>query len=654
MSSPETEVERLRRRLEREHRTRLEAERIAEQTTSHLYDRQRELELLQAVATAANEASNLEEVLRATIDGICAHIRWPAGHAYISTPPDGQLVSSGIWHLDDPARFERLRRVSAARVFAPGEGLPGLTVETGAPVWIENVMEDERFPRRATLAAGTVQTALGFPVLVGAQAVAMVELFTDRAIKRDDDVLALVGQIGTQLGRVAERMRARDQIAHQALHDPLTGLPNRALLLDRLRSALARSARSPSLTGVLFIDFDRFKVVNDSLGHAQGDRLLVEAGGRLDQALRPGDTVARLGGDEFVVLCEELEQESEALRLAERLHLALLAPFALDGEDQHLMTASIGVALARVGEVDAEAVLQNADAAMYRAKGLGGGRHELFDETMRDRVFERLRTERTLHHAIDHDQLRLHYQPMVSLEDRSRHGVEALVRWQDPDRGLVPPAQFIPLAEESGLILQIGNWVLREACRQGARWRAELGSEAPLPVNVNLAARQLAQDDLAETIALALADAGLDPRDLSVEITETALLECADTPARTLAALRELGVQVLLDDFGTGYSSLSYLRQFPVDVLKIDRSFIAELGERPEASAIVEAIVGMGHALGLDVLAEGIETEDQAREVARLGCDLGQGYLFAKPAPADAMNGAPPSTRRSPSRSPIR
>ena len=630
-------MERVRARLARERSTRREAERIAERTTSRLYDRQRELELLRAVATAANEALSLEEALRATIDGICAHIRWPAGHAYVATPPDGRLVSSGIWHLDDPVRFEELRRVSADWVFAPGEGLPGITIETGEPVWIEDVMEDERFSRRAALESGTVRTALGFPVLVGAEAVAMVELFTDRSVRRDDNLLAVVGQIGTQLGRVAERMRARDQIAHQALHDPLTGLPNRALLLDRLRSALARSSRSPSLTGVLFIDLDRFKVVNDSLGHAEGDRLLVEAAQRLDRALRPGDTVARLGGDEFVVLCEELEQESEALRLAERLHRELLMPFTLVGEERHLITASIGVALARVGEADPEALLQNSDAAMYRAKNQGGGRHELFDETMRARVFERLRTERTLHHAIDHDQLRLHYQPMVSLYDRSRHGVEALVRWQDPERGLVAPDQFIPLAEESGLILQIGNWVLREACRQGARWRAELGRAAPLPVNVNLAARQLAQEDLAEMIAGALSEAGLNPRDLSLEITETALLECAETPARTLAALRELGVQVLLDDFGTGYSSLSYLRQFPVDVLKIDRSFIAGLGDRPEASAIVQAVVGMGHALGLEVLAEGIETEAQAREVTRLGCDLGQGFLFARPAPADTV-----------------
>ena len=248
MDPQKTEIERLRRRLDRERRTRREAERIAERTTSHLYDRQRELELLQAVASAANEASNLEEVLRATIDGICAHIRWPVGHAYVSTPPDERLVSSGIWHLDDPGRFEELRQVSAEWSFAPGEGLPGITVATGEPVWIEDVMGDARFPRGAVLAPGTVETALGFPVLVGAEAVAMVELFTDRSVKRDDGVLSLLRQIGTQLGRVAERMRARDEIAHQALHDPLTGLPNRALLLDRLRSALRAVAgphRSP-------------------------------------------------------------------------------------------------------------------------------------------------------------------------------------------------------------------------------------------------------------------------------------------------------------------------------------------------------------------------------------------------------------------------
>ncbi len=290
---------------------------------------------------------------------------------------------------------------------------------------------------------------------------------------------------------MVERARARDEIAHQALHDTLTGLPNRALLLDRLRLALVRSRRASALTGVLFVDLDRFKVVNDSSGHEAGDRLLVEVARRLDGVLRSGDTIARLGGDEFVILCEALEHEREALHLAERVQLHLLSPFELSAGEQHLITASIGIAVAQASETDAEGLLRDADAAMYRAKDLGRARHELFDDAMRDRVLGRLRTERALGRALDRDELRLHYQPIVSLDDRHIEGVEALVRWEDPERGLVAPGEFIPVAEESGLILRVGAWVMGEACRQAARWRRELGDRAPLPVNVNLAARQL-------------------------------------------------------------------------------------------------------------------------------------------------------------------
>ena len=636
MTGSDDQIARLERRLERERRARREAEQIAERTTSSLYDRQRELELLEAVGSAAAEAATLNEVLRVAIDAICAHTGWPVGHAWVTTEPDGKLASSRIWSLRDPARFEPLRRVSEEKVFEPGEGLPGLAVSSGRPAWMEDVMTDERFPRRRLLPPDLVHAGFGVPVTVAGEGVAMMEFFADRPLKPDAALLDLAAQIGTQLGRVAERMQARDAIAHQALHDRLTGLPNRALFLDRLGLAQARSARTPSLTGVLAIDLDRFKSVNDSFGHAEGDRVLVEVARRLDDALRPADTIARIDGDEFVVLCEDLVQESEALLLAERLQLELIAPFQA-GDGDLLLTSSIGVAVTRGVEDDSEALMRDADAAKHRAKDLGGGRHELFDPDMRERVSERRRIERALGRAIEGDELCLHYQEVVSLEDRTVRGVEALVRWEDPERGLVSPGEFIPLAETTGLILPLGAWVLRHACHQAANWRSELGNGAPVPVNVNLSARQLVQDDLAETVRHAMAEVDLDPRDLSLEITESALMESAKTPTRTLAALRELGVRVLLDDFGTGYSSLSYLQRFPIDVLKIDRSFISNLGVRPEASAIVEAIVGMGHALDLEVVAEGIETEAQAREATRLGCDLGQGFLFSIPAPAETL-----------------
>ncbi|MBA3261000.1 MAG: EAL domain-containing protein [Thermoleophilaceae bacterium] len=632
--SPAQQIERLEQRLVRERRARHEAEEIAERTVSTLYDRQRELELLEAIAEASNNASTLDQALSVAIDKICDHTGWPVGHAYLVTPPDGRLVSSRIWHLDDPVRFDCFRRVSEEKTFIAGEGLPGRVVATGEPVWIQDAMQDDNFPRRHAAPDAGVHAAFGFPILVGAEAVGVIEIFSHQATEIDRGLLAVAAQIGTQLGRVVERARGEEH-AHRAVHDSLTGLPNRALFLDRLRLALARRLRTPALTGILFIDLDRFKVVNDTYGHRAGDELLVEVARRLDAVVRAGDTVARFHGDEFVVLCEGLS-EREVLRLAERVQLSLLAPFGPPSDTARLVTASIGITLARTTETNAEGLLRDADAAMYRAKELGGGRYELFDGAMRERLRKRVHTERMLGRALRADELCLHYQPILSLSSRQIEGVEALLRWEDPERGLVPPDDFLPVAEESGLILLIGAWVLREACRQAADWRRELGDRAPLPVCVNLAARQLGQDELPEIVSRTLSDTGLDPRDLMLEITESALIENTTVPARTLADLRA-GVRVLLDDFGTGYASLSYLRRFKIDMLKIDRSFVAELGERSEASPIVAAIVGMGHALGLKIVAEGIETEEQAAEAARLGCDSAQGYLFATPAAADRV-----------------
>jgi len=618
VASPEDQIDRLERRLERERRTRREAERIAEHTTSSLYDRQRELELLEAVAAASNQASTLEEALGIAIERVCLHTRWPLGHAFL-VGPAGELTSSKVWHLEDPVRFPHFRQVSEEWTFAPGQGLPGRVVATGRPAWIVDTERDEDFPRLA--AESGVRGAFAFPVLLGTEVVAVVEIFNDRPTEVDRGLLKIAVQLGGQLGRVVERSRAREQITHQGLHDGLTGLPNRLLFLDRLTGALARSSRRGALTAVLFIDLDRFKVINDSSGHRVGDRVLVEVASRLDTAIRPGDTIARLGGDEFVILCENLEDEREALRVAERLQLQLLRPFNAQEGERHVVTSSIGVAIG-AADTDAEALVHDADVAMYRAKDLGRARHELFDAAMRDRVLGRFRTERALRRALDRGELRLHYQPIVRLADRTHgEGVEALIRWEDSERGLVSPAEFIPLGE---------------ACRQAAAWRSEIGDGAPLPINVNLSARQLGQADLPRLVERALVNASLDPADLGLEITESALIENAEVPARTLADLRALGVRVQLDDFGTGYSSLSYLQRFPVDGLKIDRTFIAGLGERPDASAIVGAIIAMGHALGLTIVAEGIETEAQADEAQRLGCDSGQGYLFGAPRPPAA------------------
>ena len=471
----------------------------------------------------------------------------------------------------------------------------------------------------------------------------VLEFFSPSPVAPDPALLEVMDQIGRQLGRVFERIRAQEQIAHQATHDGLTGLANRLLFRDRLELALARAERHGSFAALLFIDLDRFKDVNDTLGHGVGDMLLRAVSERLSNVLRARDsmtrvgdeesTLARFGGDEFVVLCEDLSSEVGAVRVAERVEEALLEPFVLDRKD-HVVTASIGIVLASGADRDVEGLLRDADIAMYRAKERGPGNWEIFDVTLRDRALERIGTERALRQALDAGELRLHYQPIVSLDGRAISSVEALVRWQHPVRGLVPPGEFIPLAEESSLILQVGAWTLTEACQQAARWRARFGDAAPLPVAVNVSARQLAQPELPAIVRQVLADTGVSGADLAIELTETALIDDSSVPAASLRELKALGVKIVLDDFGTGYSSLSHLQRFPIDALKIDRSFVMHLGTGDANRAIVRAITAMASALGLEVVAEGVETADQAAEVRALGCDWAQGYHFARPAPA--------------------
>jgi diguanylate cyclase (GGDEF)-like protein/PAS domain S-box-containing protein len=432
---------------------------------------------------------------------------------------------------------------------------------------------------------------------------------------------------------VTDRKTAENELARQALHDPLTGLPNRLLLLDRLSHALLRAGRHPGSAAVLFLDLDRFKIVNDSLGHGAGDRLLVDVARRLEGALRPTDTVARLGGDEFVVLCEEIAGEMEAVAIAQRVVDLFAEPFSLDDAEVFLAT-SVGIAMASRPDSEPEALIRDADSAMYRAKELGKGRFELFDAAMRAHTAERLATETALRRALERGELRLHYQPEVDVETRRVAGFEALVRWQHPTRGLLPPAEFVPLAEETGLIVPLGAWILRTACAEWVGW-AEAPEATLLTLSVNLSARQLAQPDLLVTVAGALEETGMPPDRLCLEITESAAMETGPTTLALLDELRALGVKLAIDDFGTGYSSLVHLRRFPVDLLKIDRTFVDGLGRTPQDASIAAAVISLAHALGLSVVAEGIETAAQLAVLADLGCDLGQGYLFARPEPAD-------------------
>jgi len=433
-----------------------------------------------------------------------------------------------------------------------------------------------------------------------------------------------------------ERQRAEIELAHQSTHDLLTGLPNRMLFIDRMSLGLARMRRKPSMLVVMFLDIDGFKFINDSLGHDAGDDLLRAVAERLIETLRPGDTVARFGGDEFTILSEEIGDASEAIRIADRLRAALKPSFSLDGREV-FVTASIGIVLATDPEQRPEDLLRDADAAMYQAKERGKARYELFDEVMRVRMARRIETESGLHQAIERGEFALLYQPEIELSTGRVVGVEALVSWQHSSRGLVGPSEFIPIAEETGLIVPIGSWVLEEACRQGAAWRSRLGPSAPFMMSVNLSARQLMQPGLASFVEATFEATGLAARDLVLEVTETVLIDDADHATSVLGKLRSLGVRVSIDDFGTGYASLTYLRKLPVDILKVDQTFVGGLADGGDDVGIVQTIVELADRLGLTVIAEGVEEEIQVERLRQMGCRYAQGYYFCVPVSAGEL-----------------
>jgi diguanylate cyclase (GGDEF)-like protein len=460
-----------------------------------------------------------------------------------------------------------------------------------------------------------------------------------------------LGQLGLYLrtvrdlhpGELVTLVRARDlaavaidrdahtrELGRLALHDTLTGLPNRALAQDRLEHALSRLAESDeALVAVLFVDLDRFKLVNDGLGHDIGDELLVAVSRRLSGIVRQHDTIARLGGDEFVVLCEDLADENQAVELAERAAAVLAEPFSLS-RSEVTISASIGIAVTGRSSERASSLLQDADAAMYRAKRRGGARHELFDEAMHTQAVSRLLTERALRRALDHDELRVLFQPQFDLASGERLAVEALLRWEHPVRGLVTAGDFLVVAEETGIIVPMGAWVLDRAC-QLARSIARTPEAGALSVATNVSGRQLQRPDFPELVARTLRDHDVDPSTLCLEIAESALLGDLDTVTEAVQSLKDLGVRLAIDDFGTGGSSLTYLRQFPFDELKIDRMFVEGLGRSAADDAIVAATIDMAHALGMVVAAEGVESETQRLRLRELGCDRAQGYHLGAP-----------------------
>jgi diguanylate cyclase (GGDEF)-like protein/PAS domain S-box-containing protein len=547
------------------------------------------------------------------------------------------IHSACIWELDRDDRRLNLRagleeaaigagrRVSAAR-----DSHAGAALETGTHAVVADWEQETTHSMPPVLRAFGAASSLAVVIDGKNRPFGVLDVHATERHRFSAKDVPFVQAAANVLADAIERHNADQALRYRVLHDALTGLPNRLSFVDSLSESLSKAAISGSPVGILFLDLDHFKLINDSLGHHAGDALLRAVAPRLRSHLRPGDVVARFGGDEFGVLIDRLADEGEAMAIADRVAAAFAQPFAIDGVD-HFVSASIGVAVAGgSGErpVNAELLIRDADAAMYRAKEGGRSRCVLFDAEMRAAAMQRLEIERDLRQALDRDELALYYQPVVNLRTGEINGLEALVRWRHPERGMLDPGKFVSIAEDSGMIEPIGRWVQERACRQALTWQQLRPDSRPFDVAVNLSARQAAHRDLPSVVEEVLARTGLDPVHLRLEITESVLVDESATAISSLEALSELGVRLVLDDFGTGYSSLAYLHRFPFDALKIDGSFVEALGIEQEATAIVEAIIGMARGLSLEVIAEGVESEVQLSELQRLGCDFAQGHLF--------------------------
>ena len=648
--TPEHEIARLQRRLRREVAARQEAEAIAERGLRDLFQRQQEIALLESIAVAANEAASVEDAMRRALAAVCSYTEWPLGHLLVvrGDAPGEPLESTRIWHDAGGGQFDRLRALSEDIVFSAAVGLPGRVLESAAPAWANvGAADDAAFPRMRLIEQLGLSSLFAFPVVIGDEVVAVLEFFSRELQTPNESMLRLMAQVGTQLGRVIERRRAQERLLHDALHDPLTALGNRKLFLDRLEHFMLRAQRIPSYQfAVLFVDLDRFKAINDGLGHLAGDQVIVATARRLSACLRQNDLVARdpaggdghvvsrLGGDEFTILLDNINGAATPIRVAERLLQALAAPLQLGQQVVHV-TASVGIALSSSGYSDVQVMLRDADIAMYHAKQNGRARWMMFDQTMQEGALRRLTLEAGLRLALGAGQLFVQYQPIVSPQDGVIRGFEALLRWRHPVLGMISPVEFIPVAEETGLIADIGNWVLDEACRALSVWQQT--SAIVLSMSVNVSAVQLNDGKLVDGITRVLRDTGIAASSLKLELTESAVMADPEHALAIFTALKSLGVRLSLDDFGTGYSSLSQLRRLPIDTLKIDRSFVSAIDTHGDKRQIAEVVVMLARSMGLDVVAEGVETTAEVNILREMGSDFVQGYFYFRPLDKEAV-----------------
>ncbi|HWE54093.1 MAG TPA: EAL domain-containing protein [Acidimicrobiales bacterium] len=600
--------------------------------------RQNELwELLQRITMIANEAADMTDALHRCMLEICDNFGWQFGHTVLLGAESN--IDAHIWYLSDHDRYGRLRDVVERT--GRGVGILEKACESQEPVWVSDLSRLPPTEAAAVARAADLHAAFAFPIVFDHEVVAVVEMFGHRRPERDRQLLACARHGAVQIGRVAEREESRRQLSHQAMHDALTDLPNRSLFMDRLAQAVRGLDPTGPHLAVLFVDLDDFKLINDSLGHDIGDHVLRTVANRLLEVVRPEDTAARFGGDEFIVLCERLPNDEAVGEVANRILQALSVPMVLDGHSGAVVTGSVGIAMATSPDARPEHLIRDADAAMYRAKEQGRSQFNIFDTALHERARLKLSIGNELRPAVAKREIRLVYQPQFRISDGALIGVEALARWDHPTRGVLPPLDWIPVAEENQLIVPIGEWIIGEACRVAAGWK-DLAQHAGMPnglkMCVNVSAVQLARPELIDAVVQSLRATGVDPSSLCIEVTESVLMGAPGTYLEALLGLKLLGLSIAVDDFGTGYSSLAYLRRFPIDMIKVDKGFVDGLGRGDERGlAILRAVIQLSEALGVTSVAEGVETAEQAQVLAESGCFAAQGYFFGRPQSAESI-----------------